>query len=165
MILIILRLLFFFLLGIFSYYLYLAHSADKTNKWDKFVAQIVNFRIEKVRNPDSSSLNLYSYFPVITYIYSVGENEFSGNSLRYATGINFQEGYFDIDEISSKFALGATITVFVDPLNPSNSVVKPGISHHLWFSCFFFGSATLISGLAALVLPAQLRREKITINF
>jgi len=154
------RLIFILVFVIFCYRLSLLQKAYNTKDWESCEARITSYRVEKARNPDSTSRHLYSYVPILEYTFSFNGVKYRGNYLRYSTGADFSEGRINLDSMASEYAVGSRLRVFVNPLNPLESVVIPGVSYSLYFLCSVFGFASIIAGVTSLALPSHLRNFK-----
>ncbi len=127
-----------------GYYLIQVISASRAKGWPVVTGTVTSSRVEQ-----TPSLRLGpNYKPRVEYAYAIGGVTYRGDQLRFD-----DDPYAFRSSATSRlvgYAPGASIAVYYDPDDPSNSVLKPGSEWRTYSSIFFF-AAWLILGLAALL--------------
>ena len=65
-----------------------------------------------------------SYFPQITYQYSVNGSQYTNNRFSHRNFLINRKGM--INGILAKYPIGSNVTVYFDPQNPSESFLQKG---------------------------------------
>lgn len=112
--------------------LFMKHRAGAQSTWDQLPATIVASRIEYTN----------AAFPNIEYEYVHEGRRFRGIQLRTLEVVRLDWAK-SARRMIEKYPVGSAITVFVDPDNPSNSVIEPGGDPgflHLWYAVTGFAA-------------------------
>jgi hypothetical protein len=101
-------------------------------KWPQIDGTIVNSTIKK----QSSRPGTCQYTPIIEYEYSYEDKTYSSSKRRagnYASGVSA-----DAEAICSRYPVGNQVKVYIDPEDPSNSVLEFGTTPLSWI-CIILG--------------------------
>ncbi len=101
------------------------HKAKASWDWDRGPGQILASRIEKVfdRMEDEQVSRIQ-----ISYSYSLDGRTYKSNRFRLLRSDENVRSFLDAKRFNEKFAAGNTVEVFVNPLDPTDSVLEAGIS-------------------------------------
>jgi hypothetical protein len=102
-------------------------------KWPQIEGVVVNSTIKKQQG---SPYGAHQYIPIIDYEYSYEGKTYSSSKRRagnYASGASE-----DAEAIHSRYPAGSRVKVFVDPRDPSNSVLEFGTTPLSWI-CIILG--------------------------
>jgi len=93
--------------------------------WDRVPGQILASRIEKVfdRMEDEQVSRIQ-----ISYSYSLDGRTYKSNRFRLLRSDENVRSFLDAKSFNEKFVVGNTVEVFVNPLDPTDSVLEGGIS-------------------------------------
>jgi len=93
--------------------------------WDRVPGQVLHSRIEKlfdhVEGEQVSRIH-------VSYSYSVDGRTCKSNRFRLQRPGENVRSFLDAKSFNEKFAAGSTVEVFVNPLDPTDSVLEPGMS-------------------------------------
>jgi len=105
----------------------LAHlrKAKASWNWDRVPGQILASRIEKVfdRMEDEQVSRIQ-----ISYSYSLDGRTYKSNRFRLLRSDENLRSFLDAKSFNEKFAAGNAVEVFVNPLDPTDSVLEAGMS-------------------------------------
>ena len=113
--------------------------------WKRVDCQIINSFIEEIKGDN------LEYRAVIKYMYSVDGLPYEGNTVRFGRSSVLKS---TASNICKKYPKGGSARVSVDPENPKQSVLIPGISPSIYLSiifsvCFFiFGLIIFLDRIA-----------------
>jgi len=93
--------------------------------WDRVRGQILESRIEKVldRMEDAQVSKVR-----ILYSYSMNGRTYKSTQFRLQRSDANVRTFLDAKTFREKFASGSTVEVYVNPLDPTDSVLEPGMS-------------------------------------
>lgn len=96
-------------------------NAHASLSWPKIAGVVVNTREKH---------DIDGCEPIISYQYTVAEEQFENNRIRYINSTSPITTCYDVDTI---FPKGRKLDVYYDPLDPNKSVLVPGdFSHPSW---------------------------------
>ena len=129
--------------------------------WNTVQASVVSSKVKSHHGDDSTT-----YSPYIAYRYEVGGEEFLGDQYTFMGGSG--SGRESKAEIVHQYPKGHTINVYVNPADPTESVIKRDASKSLLIGLIplifvFVGIAIIIAGFRAkkAELDAAQSRERV----
>lgn len=128
--------------------------------WSAIPATVIS---SKVKSHDSDDGTTYSVY--IAYRYRIGDKEYLGDRYTFMSGSS--SGYEKKAEVVRHYPKGQTFDVYVNPVNPAESVVKRGISGESFLGLLplvfvIIGATVMIAGFRVkkTVLDTRQMRER-----
>ncbi len=140
-----------FLAWIFGYASFTAGAASES--WPSVEGKITASKISESGPHDNRTLRAH-----VSYQYEVNENIHRSDRVDFNSAGMSSSQRGDIQEITRKYPVGRSVTVYYDPDDPNISVLEPGVklgaAFMLGMICIGVGGVVLLSGvLAALRRP------------
>jgi hypothetical protein len=134
-------------LAILGFGLWTILDATSASDWPVVKGKVLRseFVIER------EDANNFVTTPNVVYSYRVGKNSYESDVLAKGIGSSYSPG--ESRRWVNDYSVGKTIDVFVDPDEPTEAVLKPGIPLEAWFLVAFgavFTSAPVIIGFVAM---------------
>lgn len=124
-------------------------KARDAKTWNAVEAVVVSSKVKSHKSDDSTT-----YSPYIAYRYEVNGEEYLGD--RYAFMGGSSSGYDGKAKIVNQYPKGHVFTVYVNPINPEDSVISRDLSNGL-----FFGLIPLIFiAVGIIIIIAGFRAKK-----
>jgi len=100
-------------------------KAQASLDWDRVPGQVLHSRIEKLFDHVESEQVSRVH---ISYSYSINEQTYKSDRFRLQRSDANVRSFLDAKSFNEKFAAGRTVEVFVNPLDPTDSVLEAGMS-------------------------------------
>jgi hypothetical protein len=119
-------------------------QASLARKWPVVTGTIKMSDVEQYRAASTGmARGPLMYQRQVSYAYRFNNVAYSNVTATFATGINSTSGWL-VRKFTTAYQEGASVDVHVNPANPSEAVLNPGVglvSAILWLGAFAFGSA------------------------
>ena len=94
---------------------YARYSAAQERRWERVTGKVLVSRIE---------FQWEDYQPIVEYVYRHNGIEYQGKNIRsHLVVYNFKR---PAERLCARYPSGAPVEVYIDPNNPSRSVLEPG---------------------------------------
>ncbi len=130
-------------------------DALEARGWPQTTATILDARIERRMGAGPRSTG--ASYPVVRYRYRVGDREYIGHRIGWAEGGSTHEW---ARSIIREYRPGATVPVYYDPRDPSQALLRPGLTRGVSISLLLGVTFMLMAGGMAWVIPAFRRRPR-----
>ncbi|MDD3276826.1 MAG: DUF3592 domain-containing protein, partial [Kiritimatiellales bacterium] len=122
-------------------------KANDAKTWNSVPATVISSKVKSHSGDDSTTYSVY-----IAYRYEVDGTEFIGDQYSFVSGSS--SGYSGKADIVRQYPKGRKFTVFVNPINPGESVIQRELSNSKYLGLIpvvftIIGIAILIGGLRA----------------
>jgi len=118
--------------------------------WPKIPATMTNSSIRENTDSDGTS-----YLPEFSYRYSVAGKEY--HSTVHTEGLPFQNTEDAARQMVKKFAVGDTVQVSVNPINPAQAVLDTGFPK-VWYVLRGASVVAFVIGIAITLIEAILSK-------
>jgi hypothetical protein len=118
--------------------------------WPKVPATMTKSSIREDTDSDGTS-----YLPEFSYRYTVAGNEY--NSTIHTEGLPFPSTEDAARQIVKQFAVGSTIQVAVNPINPAHAVLDTGFPK-VWYVLRSASVVAFVIGIAITLIEAILAK-------
>ena len=135
----------FLLVGVVCIYLGIKEleKANASEDWPAVEGTVLHSSVDIRRGDDSTS-----YSAEVMYTYEVEGNVHSSNRIGYGSVSSSSPG--GAQRIVNSYPVDSRVTVYYDPSNPEESVLRPGRSAATYFFPIF-GGVFALSGLSMLI--------------
>lgn len=117
-------------------------KAQASTQWPSVAGQVSNLEITRNNSQDADGNLDFTYTPIVHYSYQVGGQAFTSDKIAFGAVRNY--GLENkAREVLAQYPLGSPVTVYYNPQNPAEAVLKTSASG---------GRVTLIVGIALLVI-------------
>ena len=129
----------------------IVQDAKASSAWPTAEGTVTSSEVARVSNADGG----VTYSPEITYEYIANNIQHEGHTIKF--GENTYDNKRKADGIVADYAIGKTVIVYYDPLEPERSVLEPGASGGS-FIALAIGVLFLVIGLVTAVLIVIFRK-------
>ena len=138
-------------------------QARRTLDWPSVEGKVISSQViarQPSRSPATNAAPDHgvSYYPVVKYEFSVDGNSYQGDQVFVGrVGLARQSW---AQEIVGKYRPNQSVTVYYDPVAPSQCVLQRGAQWSTYFFVFIGAGLGAIALLIAVIAPIGLRAEK-----
>lgn len=140
-------------------------KANDAKTWDSVPATVISSKVKSHSDDDGTTYSIY-----IAYRYEVNGREFTGDRYSFISGSS--SGYEGKAKVVSQYPKGLVFNVFVNPINPGESVIRRELSGFIWLGLIPVLFATI--GIIILIKtifakppaldPQQARQNTVTLK-
>jgi hypothetical protein len=124
--------------GGLAYCVWAAFEGIKAMRWPRVKGRITSATME-----ESPSSRLRTWEPKVTYAYDVTGTPHTGSRISFGDGSTYS---LTLAEATlDRYPLGRYVTVFYHPVDPSRSVLEPGVRGALLLSVALFTLTVLVA--------------------
>ena len=135
-----------------------ANEGRKTLDWPSVEGTITYSAVGSEYSRDSEGRETKMYFPVIKYIYSVDGVEYKGDRHEISkTTTSFIGG---VRETVNSFVVGKKATVYYNPEQANEAILKPGVPFIILLFLYLFGSIVVALWSSIVYTIRKKLREK-----
>lgn len=132
-------------IGIYRYNL-----GKASKSWPSTSGKITYSRVES-----RTGNNHQEYRPSVKYTYNLDSNSYTGKQI--TSSDVYQRNLSAAKDILKKYPVGAEVTVYYHPGDPTKSLLEPGMIKNVYL---LLGAAAFCYFLAVLILISEFRKKK-----
>lgn len=134
-------------LAFILFWLYVRRQAARARSWTVVPGRILDSKVVRWEQRDSDGVNEY-FKAGVEYQYEVSDKSYIGNRIAFGTAYSTNEK--KAREKAASMPAGAPVTVYVDPVRPTEAVLEPKASAANWI-WLVVGVALIFFGVGATV--------------
>ena len=136
-------------------------DGEATKSWTPTTARIISAEVQEnidtVRESNGGRRTRYTYTPIVRYEYDVEGRTYQGHRVKADNYSGSQTGAYNT---VNRYPVGAEVTAYVDPANPSQAVLEQGADSTGVYLFGGIGSLFGLVGLGALVFAGSFYRRQ-----